>query len=105
MGYEAVKLLNRLLSSQKVPQQPILVPPQRVITRRSTDYRSLTDPMVVKAIHFIRGNACKGIKVENVLDLLQASRLNLEKKFIAELGMTIHKVLWIAPRTVDIPGL
>ncbi|HCR5760567.1 TPA: DNA-binding transcriptional regulator XylR, partial [Shigella flexneri] len=42
MGYQAAKLLHRLLDKEEMPLQRILVPPVRVIERRSTDYRSLT---------------------------------------------------------------
>ena len=65
----------------------------RVIERRSTDYRSLTDPAVIQAMHFIRNHACKGIKVEQVLDSVGISRSNLEKRFKEEVGETIHAVI------------
>ncbi|TKI06166.1 helix-turn-helix domain-containing protein [Martelella alba] len=93
MGYEAARLLDRLLWRQDVPASPIIIPPEGVIGRRSTDYRSLIDPMVIRAMHFIRGNACKGIKVEHVLGVLGVSRSNIEQKFIAETGMTLHKAI------------
>lgn len=48
MGYQAAKLLHRLLAREEMPLQRILVPPVRVIARRSTDYRSLTDPAVIQ---------------------------------------------------------
>ncbi|EKC6949758.1 XylR family transcriptional regulator [Salmonella enterica] len=71
----------------------IPVPPVRVIARRSTDYRSLTDPAVIQAMHFIRNHACKGIKVEQVLDAVGISRSNLEKRFKEEVGETIHALI------------
>lgn len=76
MGYQAAKLLHRLLNKEELPLQRILVPPVRVIERRSTDYRSLTDPAVIQAMHFIRNHACKGIKVDQVLDSVGISRSN-----------------------------
>ena len=60
MGYQAAKLLHRLLENEALPLQRLLVPPMRVIERRSTDYRSLTDPAVIQAMHYIRNHACKG---------------------------------------------
>lgn len=90
MGYRAAKLLHRLLANEALPLQRILVPPVRVVERRSTDYRSLTDPAVIQAMHFIRNHACKGIKVEQVLDSVGISRSNLEKRFKEEVGETIH---------------
>ncbi|KOC91480.1 D-xylose utilization transcriptional activator XylR [Winslowiella iniecta] len=93
MGYQAAKLLHRLLDKQPLPLQRILVPPVKVIERRSTDYRSLYDPAVIQAMHYIRFNACKGIKVEQVLDAVGMSRSNLEKRFKDETGETIHALI------------
>ena len=93
MGYQAAKLLHRLLDKQSLPLQRILVPPVKVIERRSTDYRSLYDPAVIQAMHYIRFNACKGIKVEQVLDAVGMSRSNLEKRFKDETGETIHALI------------
>ncbi len=94
MGYRAAKLLHQLLLNHNVPPlQRILVAPVRVIERRSTDYRSVHDPAVIQAMHFIRYHACKGIKVEQVLDMVGISRSNLEKRFKDEMGQTIHGVI------------
>jgi LacI family transcriptional regulator len=49
--------------------------------------------MVVKAMGFIRKNACRGATVEQVLEAVGTSRSNLDKKFMTELGTTIHKVI------------
>ncbi|RLM18758.1 XylR family transcriptional regulator [Brenneria alni] len=94
MGYRAAKLLHQLLlNGNELPLQRILVPPVRVVERRSTDYRSVHDPAVIQAMHFIRYHACKGIKVEQVLDTVGMSRSNLEKRFKDEIGQTIHGVI------------
>lgn len=93
MGYQAAKLLHRLLDDEPLALQRILVPPVKVIARRSTDYRSLRDPAVIQAMHFIRFHACKGIKVEQVLDAVGMSRSNLEKRFKDETGETIHAMI------------
>ncbi len=65
----------------------------KVMARRSTDFRSLRDPAVIQAMHYIRHHACKGIKVEQVLDAVGMSRSNLEKRFKDEVGQTIHGVI------------
>lgn len=44
-------------------------------------------------MHYIRCYACKGIKVEQVLDAVGMSRSNLEKRFKDEMGQTIHGVI------------
>ncbi|QWA10556.1 XylR family transcriptional regulator [Sodalis ligni] len=93
MGYQAAKLLHQLLNHSRLPLQRILVPPLKVVERRSTDFRSLRDPAVIQAMHYIRYHACKGIKVEQVLDVVGMSRSNLEKRFKDETGKTIHNVI------------
>jgi len=93
MGYQAAKLLHRLLDNETLPLQRLLVPPLRVVERRSTDYRSLNDPAVIQAMLYIRNHACKGIKVDQVLDSVGISRSNLEKRFKEEVGETIHAVI------------
>ncbi len=94
MGYRAAKLLHQLLHHPvALPLQRILVPPVRVVGRSSTDYRSVHDPAVIQAMHYIRCYACKGIKVEQVLDAVGMSRSNLEKRFKDEMGQTIHGVI------------
>lgn len=93
MGYQAAKLLHRLLNKEQLPLQRLLIPPVRIIERRSTDYRSLSDPAVIQSMHYIRNNACKGIKVGQVLDAVGISRSNLEKRFKEEVGQTIHTMI------------
>lgn len=93
IGYQAAKLLHRLLNGQKVSHTPILIPPTAVHSRNSTDYRSLNDPLVMQAMHYIRHRACQGIKVEQVLDYLKTSRSNLEQRFKNEMNKTIHQVI------------
>ena len=93
IGYQAAKLLHRVLSGQKVSQIPLLIPPVNVIARSSTDYRSLRDPLVMQAMHYIRHHACQGIKAEQVLDYLRTSRSNLEARFKTEMNKTIHQII------------
>nr|WP_172435797.1 DNA-binding transcriptional regulator [Actinobacillus succinogenes] len=93
IGYQAAKQLHRLLGGQTVPHRPLIVPPGKVIARRSTDYRSLQDPVVIQAMHYIHHRASQGIKTEQVLDHLRISRSNLEQRFKAEMNKTIHQVI------------
>ena len=93
IGYQAAKLLHQKLIGKAVSQKPILIPPVKVEGRRSTDYRSLQDPLVIQAMHFIRHRATQGIKTEQVLDHLRISRSNLEQRFKGEMNKTIHQVI------------
>lgn len=93
MGYKAASLLQKLLLNKMNGTPRILVEPQKIIERRSTDYRSVQDPYVMQAMNFIRNHACRGIKVEQVLAEVRLSRSNLEARFKAELNKTIHNVI------------
>ncbi|MDU8925075.1 DNA-binding transcriptional regulator [Pasteurellaceae bacterium LIM206] len=93
IGYQAAKMLHQQLNGQHVSLTPVLIPPLRVAQRRSSDYRSLQDPLVIQAMHYIRYHACQGIKTEQVLDHLRISRSNLEQRFKDDMGKTIHRVI------------
>lgn len=100
MGYRAAKMLHKLVENRdKVERQPnevlkharVLVPPTQVYERQSTDFQALKDPYVIQAMHFIRHNACKGIKVDQVLTYVGISRSNMEARFKEERGHSIHQ--------------
>lgn len=90
MGFEAAKKLHRILNGQKCTTKPHLVPPAGIIERQSTDFKAIKDTHVMQAMHFIRQKACRGIKVDQVLDYVGISRSNLEQRFKEERGHSIH---------------
>ena len=91
MGYEAAKLLHRKLIQPNDKLARIIVPPTRVFERQSSDFHALRDPYVIQAMHYIRQNACRGIKVDQVLNAVGISRSNLELRFKEERGHSIHQ--------------
>ncbi|MFH0258283.1 XylR family transcriptional regulator [Vibrio rumoiensis] len=101
MGHKAARMLHRLIekqstettgvSSRVVKHARVLVPPTKVYQRQSTDFQALKDPFVIQAMHFIRQHACKGIKVEQVLDYVGISRSNMETRFKDERGHSLHQ--------------
>jgi LacI family transcriptional regulator len=90
MGFQAAKLLHRHLDNPNLKNKRVLVPPVGVSERQSTDFKALKDPYVIQAMHYIRQNACRGIKVEQVLDYVGVSRSNLEQRFKEERDHSIH---------------
>jgi LacI family transcriptional regulator len=86
IGYQAAELLSAMMDGKKPPHHEILIPPVGVMKRRSTDAAEGDDPCVKAALAFIREKACKGIKVEDILDHLAekkllVSRSTLDRKF------------------------
>ncbi|CAA0288694.1 XylR family transcriptional regulator [Alteromonas mediterranea] len=93
MGYKAAKLLHRRLEGKKVPESQVLVGPVGVEARQSTEFKALSDPYVIQAVHFIRQFATKGIKVDQVTDFVGISRSNLENRFQQEHGYSVHTAI------------
>jgi len=93
MGYKAAKLLHRSLDGNEIKNTLIKVPPTGVEERQSSDYKALNDPHVIQAMQFIRQHATRGVKVDQVTDYVGISRSNLEQRFVAERGHSIHTEL------------
>lgn len=88
IGYEAAKLLDRLMSGGKPPEAPIIIPPGRVVTRQSTDIVAIDDPEVSGALAYIRRHAWERIGVADVVRALSVGRRDLERRFRKLLGRT-----------------
>jgi LacI family transcriptional regulator len=94
IGFKAARHLHSILSGKiQTANQVVLIPPKGIVERQSSDFRALQDPNVIKATHFIRHNACRGIKVSQVVDYVGISRSNLETRFLAEYGHSMHTEL------------
>jgi len=88
VGYEAARLLHRLMEGEQAPRQAMLLAPLGVARRASTDLRVTDDPYVNAALSFIRENASQPINVGDVLRQVRISRRSLEQRFRAALGRT-----------------
>src|SRR5687768_8758162 len=63
IGFVAAELLADLIAGNAAPAAPVLIPPEGVVTRHSTDVLAMDDPDDVAAARFIRENAAKPICV------------------------------------------
>jgi LacI family transcriptional regulator len=86
IGYEAIALLERLLSGEKPPAEPILLPPVGVNARRSSEVLAIDDEDVVAAIRYIREHAHEPLRVADVLRHIPVGRRTLERRCRAALG-------------------
>jgi LacI family transcriptional regulator len=93
MGYESARLLDALMRGKPASSSNVLIPPLNIATRQSTDVMAIADPIVAKAMQFIRERACDGINVEDVLGYLSISRTALQDRFRKTLRRSIHDVL------------
>ncbi|MGI9457715.1 MAG: substrate-binding domain-containing protein [Aeoliella sp.] len=88
IGFEAARLLTRLMEGEPPPETPSLLSPSRVNVRHSTDTLAVDDSMVRSALKFIQKNATRDIRVGDVVDDLAIARRSLEQRFVRSLGRT-----------------
>jgi LacI family transcriptional regulator len=81
IGYEAAEMMSEMLAGNSISKDRVFVDPIGVITRRSTEVLAIDDDELVKAVSYIRNNACNGITVSDVLRELSISRSSLERRF------------------------
>ena len=91
-GYHAAELLDQMMRGQKTQiAQDIVVNPTHIVTRRSSDILAIDDPDVARGIRFIRKNARRGIRVNDVAEAAALSRRVLEKRFRNLLNRSVHE--------------
>ena len=81
IGFEAAKLLDRILAGEKISNETIFVPPIRVVTRHSTSIFAIDEPIVTGALHYIRNHLATPLRVSDVANELTVNRRVLEQKF------------------------
>jgi LacI family transcriptional regulator len=86
VGYEAARLLHRLLCGKRPADRKVFLPAVRVVTRQSTDALATSDAIVRAALQYIRGHATNEIMVSTVVREIAASRRELERHFRQGLG-------------------
>ena len=91
IGYQAARLLDRMMAGKKIPKVLPEVFPRCVVTRRSTDVLATDDQDVVRAVRFIRENAFGRLLARDVLAHVSASRASLEPRMRKVLNRTIHQ--------------
>ncbi len=88
VGRRAAALLDRLMSGAPVPRQPILIAPDGVVARRSTETLAIEDPVVAAVVRHVREHVHEPFGVERLLNLVKVSRRRLEHRFQQSLGCT-----------------
>jgi LacI family transcriptional regulator len=81
IGYEAAKLLDRMMKGARPKPGITQIAPARIVERTSTDVVPIEDAVTVQAVRFIRDHFSAGIAVKDVLRHVQRSRTDLEVRF------------------------
>jgi len=90
VGYEAAALLDRLMRGEPVPEADILIPPDGVAQRGSTDMLAIDDPLILEAVQYVLHNISRPFSVEILLERAKICRRSFEKRFKQELDCTPH---------------
>ena len=88
IGFQAARLLNGLMRGEKPPKQPLAIAPLSIVQRQSTDTLAIRDPVIVKALAFIRQQAMLPVRVNEVARHTGLSRRGLERRFMEQLQRT-----------------
>ena len=92
-GYAAAALLDRLMNGGKRPDEPILVKPEGITVRRSTDTVSDDNPLIRKVLLYIRDNLHRPFGAEQVAQALGESRSRLDKTCSTRFGQSLGKTI------------
>lgn len=82
VGYEAARLLHCLMDGRGAGEQKhILLPPQGLIVRESTDFFAVDHPIVRAALEFIAANSHRAIATADVAQAVAVGERTLERCF------------------------
>ncbi len=94
LGYAAARALERLMAGRdQKDAKPFLIRPVKVVERESALATTPTAHILSRALGFIRKNAVKGIKVDDVAKALGISRRLADLRFQQFSGETINEAI------------
>ena len=93
VGWRAANLLSQLLEGKRSLKLPILIPPDRVVARRSTDTFVIEDAEVARIVQQVRDHLNEVFGVERILRLSTLSRRQLEQRFRRGVGSSPYAFL------------
>ena len=84
---------DRLMSGERAPDGPVVVPVHGLTVRRATDVLAFSDGRLVKAIRYIREHFRESITAADVVRFSGVSRHVLQKVFREHIGHPILNVI------------
>jgi LacI family transcriptional regulator len=96
IGFEAARLLDRMMTGKRVSKGPVYLPPVRVVTRHSTSMYAVDEPIVTAALHYIRNHLTEPLRVSAIAAELAVRRRALEQKFRTMLGRSVLDEIHLA---------
>lgn len=98
IGYRAAQLLHSLMDQKQSADnaEHILLPPQGIVVRESTDFYSVDDEIVAAALAFISANSHLNIGQDDVAEAVSMGTRTLQNRFRKHLKRPIASVIrWV----------
>ena len=93
-GQKAAEMLDDLMHGRPVRKKNVVMEPLSVITRESTGYDAMRDPVIARAMRFIRSEAGhRHIDVSDVVAATGCSRRYVELRFRRHVGASIRDII------------
>jgi LacI family transcriptional regulator len=92
LAAEAVQLIEAV-ERGKLPAGPVLVPPLEIVSRGSSSYEAVADPVVRRAMQKLVEGISAIVSVEEWAARVGVSRRVLERRFVAALGRSPHAMI------------
>lgn len=89
VGWEAMRLLDRMLKGE-THVKDVLIEPDGVVARQSTDREYSSDPLVQHALDFVRENLTSQLNISTIAERLGVSKRTLETRFKSSCGSSPH---------------
>lgn len=80
-GYEAARLLDKMIDGDIPPAKPVFLPPRGIVTRTSTDILAVPHVGLARALRFIWEHYTEQIQVNDLADATNLSRRSLARLF------------------------
>ena len=92
-GYEAARLLDRLMQGDDQPEGAVFTPPEQLLVRRSSDVFAVSDSKVAEALRFMADFAGEQLSVPIIARHVGLGRQSLERRFRQHVGRAINDEL------------
>ncbi len=93
IGLLAAESLDQLLKGTGIIPRRLLVPPLKIVTRRSTDRYAVADNAVGEALDYIRQHIGNTIYVTEIARSVGLSRRSFEQRFRKALGESVYEAV------------
>lgn len=93
IGWETAALLDRMMQGAPAPISSLLLEPDGVIERRSTDMLYCSDPVAQRSLDYMRANLKTPFNIQEIAEHVGVSKRTLENRFRTNLQSSPHDYL------------